>query len=97
MARIVQWVIVVTKCNALKADRLISPLAVLVASGFEDIWGISLPQARGGLLSVRQQHGIRWNVQLLVTSQVFETRLSTESQPITEEYQSRRKWGVADL
>lgn len=48
-ARIASRVIVVAKCNALEADRLIPTLDALAASGFAGKWGILLTQARGGL------------------------------------------------
>lgn len=48
-ARIAARVIVVAKCNALEADRLIPTLDALAASGFTGPWGILLTQARGGL------------------------------------------------
>ncbi|MBB5293430.1 chromosome partitioning protein [Deinococcus metallilatus] len=48
-ARIARRVIVVAKCNALEADRLIPTLDALAASGFSGPWGILLTQARGGL------------------------------------------------
>lgn len=48
-ARIAGRVIVVAKCNALEADRLIPTLDALAASGFAGQWGILLTQARGGL------------------------------------------------
>lgn len=48
-ARIASRVIVVAKCNALEADRLIPTLDALAASGFVGKWGILLTQARGGL------------------------------------------------
>ncbi|GHG09428.1 MULTISPECIES: ParA family protein [Deinococcus] len=48
-ARVASRVIVVAKCNALEADRLIPTLDALAASGFEGQWGILLTQARGGL------------------------------------------------
>lgn len=48
-ARMANRVIVVAKCNALEADRLIPTLDALAASGFEGRWGILLTQARGGL------------------------------------------------
>ena len=48
-ARIAARVIVVAKCNALEADRLIPTLDALAASGFGGPWGILLTQARGGL------------------------------------------------
>lgn len=48
-ARMADRVIVVAKCNALEADRLIPTLDALAASGFSGAWGILLTQARGGL------------------------------------------------
>ena len=48
-ARIAGRVIVVAKCNALEANRLIPTLDALAASGFAGQWGILLTQARGGL------------------------------------------------
>ncbi|GAA0524296.1 ParA family protein [Deinococcus depolymerans] len=48
-ARMATRVIVVSKCNALEADRLIPTLDALAASGFTGQWGILLTQARGGL------------------------------------------------
>ena len=48
-ARMANRVVVVAKCNALEADRLIPTLDALAASGFEGRWGILLTQARGGL------------------------------------------------
>lgn len=48
-ARMARRVIVVAKCNALEADRLIPTLDALSASGFAGRWGILLTQARGGL------------------------------------------------
>ncbi|WP_295814369.1 ParA family protein [uncultured Deinococcus sp.] len=48
-ARRASRVIVVAKCNALEADRLIPTLDALAASGFAGPWGILLTQARGGL------------------------------------------------
>lgn len=48
-ARLADRVIVVAKCNALEADRLIPTLDALAASGFGGPWGILLTQARGGL------------------------------------------------
>lgn len=48
-ARMAGRVIVVAKCNALEADRLIPTLDALGASGFSGQWGILLTQARGGL------------------------------------------------
>ncbi|RTR25506.1 ParA family protein [Deinococcus radiophilus] len=48
-ARIATRVIVVAKCNALEADRLIPTLDALAASGFAGQWGILLTQARGSL------------------------------------------------
>lgn len=48
-ARMAGRVIVVAKCNALEADRLIPTLDALAASGFGGQWGILLTQARGGL------------------------------------------------
>lgn len=48
-ARIANQVIVVAKCNALEADRLIPTLDALAASGFSGAWGILLTQARGSL------------------------------------------------
>ncbi|MDR6221532.1 ParA family protein [Deinococcus soli (ex Cha et al. 2016)] len=48
-ARLARRVVVVAKCNALEADRLIPTLDALAASGFAGQWGILLTQARGGL------------------------------------------------
>ena len=48
-ARLASRVIVVAKCNALEADRLVPTLDALAASGFAGPWGILLTQARGGL------------------------------------------------
>lgn len=48
-ARMATRVIVVAKCNALEADRLVPTLDALAASGFAGTWGILLTQARGGL------------------------------------------------
>jgi len=48
-ARLANRVVVVAKCNALEADRLIPSLDALAASGFGGPWGILLTQARGGL------------------------------------------------
>ena len=48
-ARLADRVVVVAKCNALEADRLIPTLDALAASGFAGQWGILLTQARGGL------------------------------------------------
>lgn len=48
-ARMASRVVVVAKCNALEADRLIPTLDALAASGFSGQWGILLTQARGGL------------------------------------------------
>lgn len=48
-ARMAGQVVVVAKCNALEADRLIPTLDALAASGFSGPWGILLTQARGGL------------------------------------------------
>lgn len=48
-ARMATRVIVVAKCNALEADRLVPTLDALAASGFGGTWGILLTQARGGL------------------------------------------------
>ena len=48
-ARMASRVIVVAKCNALEADRLVPTLDALAASGFAGQWGILLTQARGGL------------------------------------------------
>ena len=48
-ARLAGRVIVVAKCNALEADRLIPSPDALAASGFSGPWGILLTQARGGL------------------------------------------------
>jgi len=48
-ARMSSRVIVVSKCNALEADRLIPTLDALAASGFTGRWGILLTQARGTL------------------------------------------------
>lgn len=48
-ARMAGQVVVVAKCNALEADRLIPTLDALAASGFAGKWGILLTQARGGL------------------------------------------------
>ncbi|GGR41694.1 ParA family protein [Deinococcus ruber] len=48
-ARKASRVVVVAKCNALEADRLIPTLDALAASGFGGQWGILLTQARGGL------------------------------------------------
>ncbi len=48
-ARMATRVIVVAKCNALEADRLVPTLDALAASGFAGQWGILLTQARGGL------------------------------------------------
>ncbi|MFB9994711.1 hypothetical protein ACFFLM_22380 [Deinococcus oregonensis] len=48
-ARIASRVIVVAKCNALEADRLIPTLDAGASSGFGGKWGILLTQARGGL------------------------------------------------
>ncbi|MVN87609.1 AAA family ATPase [Deinococcus sp. HMF7620] len=48
-ARMAARVLVVAKCNALEADRLVPTLDALAASGFSGPWGILLTQARGGL------------------------------------------------
>lgn len=48
-ARIATRVIVVAKCNALEADRLIPTLDALAASGCTGEWGILLTQAKGNL------------------------------------------------
>ncbi|TSA80592.1 ParA family protein [Deinococcus detaillensis] len=48
-ARLATRVLVVAKCNALEADRLVPTLDALMASGFSGPWGILLTQARGGL------------------------------------------------
>ena len=48
-ARLASRVVVVARCNALEADRLIPTLDALAASGFTGPWGILLTQARGGL------------------------------------------------
>lgn len=48
-ARMADVVIVVAKCNALEADRLVPTLDSLAASGFKGRWGILLTQARGAL------------------------------------------------
>ena len=48
-ARMASRVMVVAKCNALEADRLVPTLDALAASGFSGSWGILLTQARGGL------------------------------------------------
>ena len=48
-ARMATRVIVVAKCNALEADRLVPTLDALAASGFGGPWGILLTQARGAL------------------------------------------------
>lgn len=48
-AREATRVIVVAKCNALEADRLMPTLDALAASGYSGPWGILLTQARGSL------------------------------------------------
>lgn len=48
-ARLSTIAIIVAKCNALEADRLIPTLDALAASGFDGKWGILLTQAKGGL------------------------------------------------
>ncbi len=48
-ARMATRAVVVAKCNALEADRLMPTLDALAASGFSGQWGILLTQARGGL------------------------------------------------
>lgn len=48
-ARAADYAIVVAKCNALEADRLVPTLDALAASGFNGKWGILLTQAKGNL------------------------------------------------